>query len=148
MVRLVSADANGVTLQLDLESWSLAPPASDGRSFVLARGLRMLDQTGRPELPIASALIALPVGARASAAMLKSTVETRDQVSVRIGPKNGFEGDRSGMRYHSVISEVPPLSSAPWPEGDVTVGEPFDLRGQRIVAVEKELAQIRQHVNK
>ena len=135
-VRLVSADANGVTLRLDLEGWSVSAPGADGRSLVLAPGLRMLDQPGRPQLPCANALIALPPGARASAAVIASSTESRGGVSVRIGPRNGFEADRTGMRYRAVITPMPPASTAPWPESELTVGDPFELRGQRIAAVE------------
>ncbi|HTM57725.1 MAG TPA: C25 family cysteine peptidase [Candidatus Udaeobacter sp.] len=135
-VRLISVDPSGVTLRLDLDSWSVSPPDADGRSFILAPGLRMLDQPGRPQLPCATALIAVPPGARASAAVIASTTESRDGVSARIGPRNGFEADRSAMRYHAVITPLPPASDQPWPESEITVGEPFELRGQRIAAVE------------
>src|SRR5262249_52991496 len=107
-VQLVASDAAGATLRLDLAGWSVSEPDSSGRRGRGVRGLRIVESPGRPELPYASTLIALPPGSRANATVVSGTLETLDGLRVRIAPKNGFEADRSGLRYHALITPVAP----------------------------------------
>src|SRR5689334_7721554 len=90
-IRVIASDDRGVTLRFDLTSYELRAPGHDGRSEVMARGLQMLDTPGRPQLPMASALLALPPGARATAVVVDgAAAESRTGVSVSIGPKPGY----------------------------------------------------------
>ena len=134
-VRLITSDANGVVLRLDLDRWEVAAAGSDGRSLVTAHGLRVLDSPGRPQLPYASALIAVPPGARVSAAVLSRTTETREGVHVRIGPKSALYGNGITSDYTSRVESVPAIVDGLWPTADVLPGEPFEIRGQRIAPV-------------
>ena len=135
-VRVIAEDGSGVTLRLDFDHWDISPPGRDGRSYVSAPGMRMLESVGRPQLPYLSTLLALPPGARIGAALVSGSSESVDSVHATITPKNGFEADRSALRYHPVLTPVAPIEDGIWPVTDVTVGEPFTLRGQRIAAVE------------
>src|SRR6267378_4072512 len=136
-IRLVSSDASGVTLRLDLDPWAASAPDESGRRLIAIRGLHVMESPGRPQLPYASTLIALPPGARVSASLATAgATETLDSLRIRITPRNGFEADPTGIRYHAVITPVPPIADGPWPTSDVRVGEPFELRGQRMAAVE------------
>ncbi|MGH3056212.1 MAG: C25 family peptidase propeptide domain-containing protein, partial [Gaiellaceae bacterium] len=134
-VQLAASDANGVTLRLDLDQWDVGPAGTDGRSQVTARGLRMLDQPGRPQLPYANALIALPPGARVTVTLLSTTPETREGVRIRIGPRSQLFGNGLNSDYTSRVDSVPPVRDGPWPATDAATGEIFQLRGQRLVAV-------------
>jgi len=134
-VRLASSDANGVTLRLDLDQWRIAPPGSDGRSEVSARGLRLLDTPGRPQLPYANALIAVPPGARLSVSVLSTTPETHEGVHVNIGPRSSLFGNGKTSDYTAKVEAVAPILDGSWPTSDASSGEPFEVRGQRIAPV-------------
>src|SRR5262245_50893381 len=61
-VRQVAADDRGITLELALPSYSVGPAGEDGRSRLTAPGLTSQASPGRPVLPSATALVALPPG--------------------------------------------------------------------------------------
>ena len=105
-VRVIAEDGSGVTLRLDFDHWDISPPGRDGRSYVSAPGMRMLESVGRPQLPYVSTLLALPPGARIGAALVSGSSESVDSVHATITPKNGFEADRSALRYHPVLTPV------------------------------------------
>src|SRR6516225_6231343 len=79
-IRVVAADDRGITLALDLPAFRLTT-APDGRSFIEAGGLPLLDEPGRPRVPYASALIAVPPGASVTATV-QGAEETRDRVAL------------------------------------------------------------------
>jgi hypothetical protein len=136
-IRLISSDASGVTLRFDLGAWRLQTAPDGVRMLVNAPGLHMMDEPGRPQLPYASALIAVPQGARVTATLTDGgAIESRDSVHVSIGPRNQWRNDPGGLGIYPSIEIVPPSSQGVWPLTDVSVGRPFDLRGQRMVAVE------------
>src|SRR5262245_27244455 len=64
-VRLVAADDRGGTLELAVPADALSPANEDGRSSLTAGGLTSHGLPGRPILPSATTLVALPPGARA-----------------------------------------------------------------------------------
>jgi hypothetical protein len=136
-LRVIAADDRGVTLRFDLTSYELRVPLRDGRSDVVARGLQMLDTPGRPQLPMASALIALPPGARASAVVVDGAqAESRTGVSVTIGAKPGYRLEAGAHEADATLDAVPAIADGVWPRDEVTVGEPFTFRRQRLVAVQ------------
>src|SRR5436309_2154992 len=81
-IRLIASDERGVTLGLDLPAPFALDPGPDGRSEVTGTGLPLLDEPGRPRLPYAYALLAVPPGARASAAVEPGPEETREGVKL------------------------------------------------------------------
>src|SRR5207244_3958889 len=99
-VELVSADERGVTLRLSVGRYDLGPPGQEGRRQIVIPRLYLLDVPGRPRLPYATALIALPPGANAVA-----TVSGE-------GPEEVVEA--SGSRWESGPS------CAPTPKGWTT----------------------------
>src|SRR5438105_11978380 len=77
-IQLVAADAHGVTLRLTVPAWRLDTPAdplavADQRRLLVAAGFSVADLPGRPQLPYASTLVALPPGATAAAHVIAST---------------------------------------------------------------------------
>ena len=67
-VRVLAADARGVTLQVSVGAWGLSVPDRDGR--VTVTGLpesHSMSFPGRPLLPAYSAMLALPPDARPTA---------------------------------------------------------------------------------
>ena len=58
-VRVIQSDEIGITLQLDVPELTLVAQR-DGRSVLQAGSLDLTSHPGRPALPYASALIALP----------------------------------------------------------------------------------------
>src|SRR5687767_5605255 len=70
-VRLIASDPAGVTLELTVGDWRLEPmngnPAYAVRALLVAPGLGSHGLPGRPAIPGAGTLIALPPGARATA---------------------------------------------------------------------------------
>ena len=136
-IKLVSADANGVTLRMEITRFDLSAPGPKGRSTLSVPEFDMFDQTGRAELPFTKALIALPPGARAVAQLVEEgAVESREGVRLEIAGKPGFRDDPAGVGIYPTLEEAPPILDGPWPTSDLAVGVPFDLRRQHVVVVQ------------
>ena len=136
-VRVVAADDRGVTLELTVPAYRLGPPREDGRSELIVPGLHSRDIPGRPLVPVANVLVALPPGASARASVIGGAAEEmRGDVRLAIAEKSVFRDDRGGFGPFPAREPVAAILDGPWPREGVTVGEPFTLRRQRLVAVE------------
>ena len=136
-IRLISADPSGVTLRLDIGRFDLSAPGPDGRSTLEVPAIDLLDQPGRPQVPFDKAIIALPPGARAVAHVVdEGAPEVREGVKLAIGQKTAYHVDPSGLGFTPSVEDVAPVLDGPWPATEVVVGEPFDLRRQRVAVIE------------
>ena len=133
-IRVVAADDRGITLALDLPAFRLTT-APDGRSFIEAGGLPLLDEPGRPRVPYASALIAVPPGASVTATV-QGAEETRDRVALVLGTRPGFRNDVDRLGLVPTREDVPAITDGPWPPSPIDLGQPFTLRGQRLVELQ------------
>src|SRR3990172_2355867 len=124
-IELVAADDRGVTLRFTLPAWSLEP--GEGGSFDLAApGLQVLDVPGRPLLPFAGTLIALPPGSQAAAHLIDAgPEEERAGVRLAIGGRPVFHPDPAGLGLVPGREPVTPVADGPWPTSPVEVGQPF-----------------------
>ncbi len=85
-IRLVAADDRGVTLELAFPDYALGPAGEDGRSPLTVPGLAAHALPGRPVLPSATTLLAVPPGARPVIGTLEGGgEETRE--GVRLVPR-------------------------------------------------------------
>jgi len=135
-IRVIASDATGITLRLDAGDISVAPSHTEGRSRIVAANLERTDQPGRPSLPIASTLIALPPGARARLTVLgDGEPEIRDGVRLEVVGKPDFRRDADGTRYLPTREVVAPIADGRFPRSEAELGEPFPLRRQRLVPV-------------
>jgi Peptidase family C25/FlgD Ig-like domain len=135
-VRLVSADDHGVTLRIAAPEAVLGPVDREGRAELSARGLRQAHEPGRPLLPFAQALIALPPGATATARVIGGDPEEmREGMKLAIASKPMMQPDVQGLGATPAAEDVPAILDGAWPHAGVEVGEAFTLRRQRIVAV-------------
>ncbi len=135
-LRLVASDDRGVTFRVELAGWRLVPDSLARRSRIEADGLEGYDEPGRPLLPAASTLIALPPGARADAVVIATgDEEVREGVALVPGGRPGWQRDEDGLGTQPTLEEVPAILDGPWPRSPLEVGEPFVVRRQRMVAV-------------
>lgn len=135
-IELVESDERGATLRLLVPAYELKPAETDGRFDVAVPGMRLLDQPGRPRLPYASALLAVPAGVRVSGRIIEqSGDEERVGVAIGIGERPTFEKDDVLGWVPTSTPEDPVADGGEWPTSIVTVGAPFVIRGQRMVAV-------------
>ncbi len=135
-VRLVAADDRGLTLELRVPAYTVGPAGGDGRSRLTAPGLAANALPGRPVLPSATTLVALPPGARPMLGAIDGDAEeTRDGVQLILGERRGFAEDAQGMGMVPSSEAAEPIRDGPWPVAPVELGTPFELRGQRMVAV-------------
>lgn len=135
-VRLIAADDRGVTLELRLNDYAVGPAGPDGRSRLTASGLNVQALPGRPLLPSATALVALPPGAQPVLSLLDGDAEdVREGVHLVIGDRPGFREDGQGLGIVPTAEPVEPIRDGPWPGRPIDLGAPFSLRGQRMVAV-------------
>jgi hypothetical protein len=136
-VELVSSDERGVTLRLTIERYDLAPPGEDGRREILIPRLDLLDVPGRPKLPFATALVALPPGAGASVTVIDDGAEeVVDGVRLTIGDRAVVRAEPDGLGYAAVRDPVAPILDGAWPASTAEAGEPFTLRRQRVAVVQ------------
>src|SRR5262245_59627540 len=70
--RVIASDATGVTLEFTTGAWTLDPAELAGFVVPNADGLTRFAVPGRPRLPFASAMVAVPLGARASVRVLST----------------------------------------------------------------------------
>jgi peptidase C25-like protein/flagellar hook capping protein FlgD len=135
-VRQVASDDHGITLELTLSSYGVGKAGEDGRSELIAPGLTAHGSPGRPVLPSATTLLALPPGARPVLGPIEGDMEeTREGVRLLLGERRGFIEDPRGLGVVPHAERVEPIRDGPWPSAPVELGVPFTLRGQRMVAV-------------
>ncbi|HET7226225.1 MAG TPA: C25 family cysteine peptidase [Candidatus Eisenbacteria bacterium] len=132
----MSADERGVTLRLDLPAFALGAPGADGRATLELTGWKVYADPGRPLLPFAQAILAIPQGASARATLVSSgPVATREHVRLAIAGKPVMRDAKDGLGPQPGLEPATPIADGPWPAGIVTVSAPFELRRQRMVAV-------------
>ncbi|MEO5617703.1 MAG: C25 family cysteine peptidase [Candidatus Eisenbacteria bacterium] len=135
-IRLVSADASGVTLQLEVGNYVLEPDGDQGRFVPVVDGLARTDAPGRPRLPYAAALLALPPGTRALARVLSSGAEeTRDAAPIAIAARPEFARD-AVMGAMPVLTPQDAIRDGAWPLQVVTLGEMLTMRERTLVPVQ------------
>ena len=133
-VRVLASEANGVTLQLSLPPFSIVAQEG-GRSELRVQDLTAaFDVPGRPGLPYATALIAVPPGAKARAHVVSGAAPETQDVRLSITAKPVFRQGTGGS-FVPDREPVAALQDGVWPTSSVEVGEPFTLRRQRLVAV-------------
>jgi hypothetical protein len=137
-VRLVAADANGVTLRVSVGEWSLSAPRADGR--VRVTGLSESHEMaipGRAMLPAWAATLAIPRDARPTARVIASEGEqTREARIVIAGRPVFIERPGSRLGAQPAVEPVDAIVDGEWPEASVDLGAPFGFRGRRFMALE------------
>src|SRR5258705_12240582 len=85
-IRVIASDASGITLRLETGPVTVAAGRTEGRSGLITSLLERTSQPGRPALPIATTLIALPPGAHAPATVLR---DGEPEIRARVRPHGG-----------------------------------------------------------
>ncbi|MBI1796083.1 MAG: hypothetical protein HYR74_03415 [Candidatus Eisenbacteria bacterium] len=138
-LRLIQSDDRGVTLELPSVSFTLVAAGTagenQGRTRIVSPGLAGHGAPGRPVIPGAATLVALPPGAHATARVIEGDEVAQDGVRLAPGDKHGFADDRTGLGLVPTAEPVPAIRDGIWPPAPVEVGAPFTLRGQRMVSV-------------
>jgi Peptidase family C25/Propeptide_C25 len=141
-IEMVSSDEHGVTLRLTVSGERVAPESDpraayqSGRSRITARGLGITDVPGRPLLPYASTLVALPPGADARVRVLDAGAESlRERFPIAIAGKPVFRSEPGALGMVPERERVEPLKDGAWPTTAAITGKPFVIRRQRVVAV-------------
>lgn len=134
-VRVIASDDRGITLRIDLPEAALAEPAPDGRVRIRVPGFDLTSATGLPRLPYASALVALPPGARPSVQVVDAGPETGEDVDLERGPQAVFHSDPRTGELRPDWAPAAPEGAALWPAAPAEIGAPFVLRRQRIARV-------------
>ncbi len=136
-LRVVAVDERGVTLQLSLPGYRLSAPLADGRVELSVPGYAVTSLPGRPHLPYAQTLVALPPGAGALARVVDlGEEEARDSLRLALGAKPVMRDGAGGFGPSPGLEPVPPILDGPWPASPVELGEPAVVRRQRMVAVQ------------
>jgi hypothetical protein len=138
-IRVISADAKGVTLKVTVGAWTLSTPGRDGRARVSRLdGAHMLGEPGRPMLPAFAATLAIPPGARPSARVLSADgSQSRDGIRLAIAGKPVFRKDPDGkIGLQPAVEAVAPIVDGPWPPSSIQLAAPFAFRGRRFVQLE------------
>jgi hypothetical protein len=134
-IETLASDATGVTLKLTVPGYRLAP-GDDGRAMLVVPGLYQDAIPGRPRLPEARALLALPPGARASVRVIaEEGMEEQTGVRLAIGDRPVFHPSPSGGPAVPAREPVPAIVDGPWPAAPAELGEPYVLRRQHIVGL-------------
>jgi hypothetical protein len=136
-LRVVVTDERGVTLRLSLPGYQLSAPLPDGRVELSVPGYAVTGLPGRPHLPYAQTLLALPPGAGAQARVVElGEEEVRDSLRLALGAKPVMNQGPEGFGPTPALEPVPPILDGPWPATPVELGEPFTVRRQRLTAVQ------------
>jgi len=136
-LRVVATDEHGVTLRLSLPGYRLSAPLPDGRVELIVPGYAVTSLPGRPHLPYAQTLVALPPGAGALPRVVElGEEEVRDSLRLALGAKPVMMDGGEGLGPWPALEPVPPILDGPWPASPVELGEPATVRRQRLVAVQ------------
>jgi hypothetical protein len=139
VVRVVATDANGVTLRIMAEAWSLTPPSADGRVRIVGvPEAHSLADPGHALLPAYSATLAVPPDARPSLRVVSASVPTvRGGVRLEIAGRPEFLPPATeGGQFEPAMAEVTPLLDGPWPAERAVLGTVSPFRGRRLVSFE------------
>jgi hypothetical protein len=136
-IQLVAADERGVTLRLDVGPWTLGSPGEDGRRDISVPPLDILDMPGRPRLPFATAMIALPAGAGASVSVIgEGAEEIVEGVRLTIGSRPIIRTDPDFLGYVPAREPADPILDGAWPPTPAEVNDPFSVRRQNVTVVQ------------
>jgi hypothetical protein len=136
-LRVIATDERGVTLRLNLPGYQLSAPLFDGRVELNVSGYVVTSLPGRPHLPYAQTLVALPPGAGATARVVDAgEEEVRDGLRLALGAKQVMKDGPDGFGPSPALEPVPPILDGPWPASPVELGEPATVRRQRMVALQ------------
>uniref|UniRef100_A0A832MKQ7 Gingipain domain-containing protein n=1 Tax=Eiseniibacteriota bacterium TaxID=2212470 RepID=A0A832MKQ7_UNCEI len=133
-LRVVASDERGVTLRLELGAVEVVRDG-EGRAWIEADGLPRYAVEGRPRLPFAAALVALPPGANATVTVLDG------EESLLAEGVRPAAGDRPVLREDDVLGpqpaweEVPLVRDPTWPGPAAFAEEPFAVRRLRVARV-------------
>ena len=137
VLRVVAADDHGVTLRLGLPAYRLTEPSPDGRVELVVPGFSVTSLPGRPLLPYAQTLVALPPGATAVARVVDAGEEVaRDGLRLVLGAKPVMRDGGEGFGPSPALEPVPAILDGPWPAAPVELGDPATVHHQRLVAVQ------------
>ncbi|NOT34057.1 MAG: hypothetical protein HOP12_07795 [Candidatus Eisenbacteria bacterium] len=134
-VRVIASDATGVTLRVELQGFDLTPGTETGRFRIGVAGLQRTDVAGRPPLPYASTLVAIPPGARVVARVIARDGEATREVRLEPSAQPAFSPGPAGGSEIPRRDPVAPLTEGPWPLAQVQVSEPFPFRHHRLARV-------------
>jgi hypothetical protein len=136
-LRVVAADERGITLRLNLPGYQFSTPLPDGRVELRVTGYSVTSLPGRPHLPYAQTLVALPPGAGALLRVVDlGEEEVRDGLRLALGARPVMKDGPDGFGPSPALEPVPPILDGPWPASPVELGEPTTVRRQRLVAVQ------------
>lgn len=140
VLRILSADERGVTVQVTTENWSLAAPdAATGRARIVGvPAARSLAMPGRALLPSYSALLAVPPDARPSLKVVaRGAAVTREGVKLVVAGRPAFKPDPDGGPDVPYTEAADPIvTGGAWPGDEARLGTPASFRGRRLVGVE------------
>ena len=135
-LRVVSTDATGVTLRLDIGAWRLSAP--DAAGHVRVTGVVGSHETavpGHPRLPAWSATLLVPPGSRPVARVVESEGRlAREGVAMAVAGRPVFRADEPGGPEFPALEEVPLVEDPTF--DTVSLTEPLAYRGWRYVQLE------------
>ena len=135
-IRLLSADDRGLTLEVEVAGERVTPSDAPGRQVFHVPGFAVAATPGRPEVPYATTLIALPPGARTIVRVIESSAEeVRTDLLLPIAGRPGVRAEPEGLGAVPFEDDVAPILDGAWPAERATLGEPFVLRRQRMAAL-------------
>jgi len=103
---------------------------------VEAAGFAVRGVPGRASLPYVSRLVAIPSGGTPRVSVVGSAPsEVRDGVALEIAGTPVVRTEPGELLPVPSVEPAAPILDGPWPASPVELGEPFVLRGQRMVAV-------------
>ena len=137
VLRIVSSDERGVTLQVSTETWSLSAPGPDGRVHVVGvPDAHSLADPGHALLPVYSTMLALPPDARPTVRVISADAPVvRGGVRLAIARRPTFTPGERG-EYEPGSAAVPALTDGAWPSEPTLLGAVGSFRGRRIVGLE------------
>src|SRR5437870_2388711 len=127
-VRVIASDDHGITLKLDVPRWSLHPGAG-GRADLVVPDFAVASDSGRPLLPFAHVLVALPQGASARARVVSADPESLlEGIRLTLQGRPVMRDDHGPLGPQPSLEPAMPVVDGPWPRSAVRVGAPFTLR--------------------
>src|SRR5262249_53152630 len=109
---------------------------SDGRGRLTVQGFDRTDAPGRPGLPYASTLIALPPGARPSVRVIgDGDPEARDGVKLGVAGRPAFERGADDEHFVPIREPVAAMADGAGPPAEAAISAPFTMRRMRVATL-------------
>jgi len=137
-MKVVQSDESGITLKVEIDSFSVKPFLQGNRTFysIDVPGFLTTEEQGLPQLPFTSAMVAVPFGTSAKLSVVTNETAVRPGIIPMPAPRPFIsDGAFPTPELEFAIDESFYAGDKLFPSEVVRLGVPSTLRHQKVVSI-------------